>query len=206
MLDPLTLDQLRVLVAVADEGSFSAAARRLGRVQSAISQAVQSMETALRVTLFDRDGKIPQLNDAGRVLLADARRLLSGAEAFKAQGRELHRRRRARTDAGGRCPFPECGADREPQGAQRGLFLPAGHGLHRGDGRRRTAASRRRGAACPLRPDAGHHRQPRDRISRDNSDGSGGRRQASAGLACRGRSRAPTSRPRCSSCSPTAPR
>jgi DNA-binding transcriptional LysR family regulator len=85
MLDPLTLDQLRVLVSVADEGSFSAAARRLGRVQSAISQAVQSLETALGVTLFDRKGKIPQLNDAGRVLLADARRLLSGAEAFKAK-------------------------------------------------------------------------------------------------------------------------
>ena len=40
MLDPLTLDQLRVLVAVADTGSFSAAARRLQRVQSAISQSV----------------------------------------------------------------------------------------------------------------------------------------------------------------------
>ena len=85
MLDPLTLDQLRVLVSVADDGSFSAAARRLGRVQSAISQAVQSLENALGVTLFDREGKIPQLNDAGRVLLADARRLLSGAEAFKAK-------------------------------------------------------------------------------------------------------------------------
>ena len=48
MIDPLTLDQMRVLVAVAETGSFSAAARKLGRVQSAISQAVQTMETALR--------------------------------------------------------------------------------------------------------------------------------------------------------------
>ena len=55
MLDPLTLDQLRVLVAVAEEGSFSAAARKLGRVQSAISQSVQGLETALGVTIFDRD-------------------------------------------------------------------------------------------------------------------------------------------------------
>lgn len=85
MLDPLTLDQLRILVTVSEEGSFSAAARKLGRVQSAISQAVQSMETALGLPLFDREGKIPQLNDAGRVLLADARRLVAGAEALKAK-------------------------------------------------------------------------------------------------------------------------
>jgi DNA-binding transcriptional LysR family regulator len=85
MLDPLTLDQLRVLVTVAEEGSFSAAARKLGRVQSAISQAVQSLETALGLPLFDRDGKIPQLNDAGRILLSDARHLIGGADAFKAK-------------------------------------------------------------------------------------------------------------------------
>ena len=47
MLDRLTLDQMRVLVAVVETGSFSAAARRLGRVQSAISQSVQSLEAAL---------------------------------------------------------------------------------------------------------------------------------------------------------------
>ena len=40
MIDSLTLDQMRVLVAVADAGSFSAAARKLGRVQSAISQSI----------------------------------------------------------------------------------------------------------------------------------------------------------------------
>jgi DNA-binding transcriptional LysR family regulator len=43
------------------------------------------METALGLPLFDREGKIPQLNDAGRVLLADARRLIAGAEALKAR-------------------------------------------------------------------------------------------------------------------------
>ncbi len=52
MIDPLTLDQMRVLVAVAEAGSFSAAARRLGRVQSAISQAVQAMEATLGVAAF----------------------------------------------------------------------------------------------------------------------------------------------------------
>ena len=52
MLDNLTLDQMRVLIAVAEEGSFSAAARRLGRVQSAISQAIQTLEENLRLTLW----------------------------------------------------------------------------------------------------------------------------------------------------------
>jgi DNA-binding transcriptional LysR family regulator len=85
MLDPLTLDQMRVLVAVAEAGSFSAAARKLGRVQSAISQSVQAFETALGTRLFERDGKVPKLNDAGRVILDDARRLIRGAETLKAR-------------------------------------------------------------------------------------------------------------------------
>lgn len=85
MLDPLTLDQLRILVTVAETGSFSAAARKLGRVQSAISQSVQSLETALRTLLFERGGKVPRLNDAGRILLEDARRLVRDVDALKAR-------------------------------------------------------------------------------------------------------------------------
>ena len=80
MLDRLTLDQMRVLIAVAETGSFSAAARKLGRVQSAISQAVQSLESALGTPLFEREGKLPKLNDAGRVILQDARLVVDGAE------------------------------------------------------------------------------------------------------------------------------
>jgi len=89
MLDRLTLDQMRVLVAVAETGSFSAAARRLGRVQSAISQSVQSLESALGTPLFERDGKIPKLNDAGRVILDDARRVIDDAETLKARAEAI---------------------------------------------------------------------------------------------------------------------
>lgn len=77
MIDSLTLDQMRVLVAVADAGSFSAAARKLGRVQSAISQAIQTLETTLGLSLFDRSGKTPQLTDAGKALVGDARALIA---------------------------------------------------------------------------------------------------------------------------------
>src|SRR5260370_30697287 len=69
MIDPLTLDQMRILVAVADRGSFSAAARALGRVQSAISQSIQTLETTLGLVLFDRSGKRPQLTDPRSALL-----------------------------------------------------------------------------------------------------------------------------------------
>ena len=89
MLDTMTLDQLRALEAVAETGSFSAAARRLGRVQSAVSQAIQALEVSLGITLFDRSGKVPQLNDAGRVVLEDARNLLRGAEALKARAESI---------------------------------------------------------------------------------------------------------------------
>jgi DNA-binding transcriptional LysR family regulator len=91
MLDPVTLDQLRILSAVAETGSFSAAARKLGRVQSAISQAIQALETGLGTSLFERDGKVPKLNDAGRVILADARRLISGMETLKARADSIAR-------------------------------------------------------------------------------------------------------------------
>ena len=89
MLDPLTLDQLRVLVAVAETGSFSAAARRLGRVQSAISQSVQTLETALGMPIFDRSGKVPALNDAGQAILNEARQLIGAVGALKAHAESI---------------------------------------------------------------------------------------------------------------------
>jgi DNA-binding transcriptional LysR family regulator len=76
VLDGLTLDQLRTLVIIAETGSFSAAARNLGRVQSSISQTVQSLERQLRLTIFDRSTKTPQLTEQGRAILASARDVL----------------------------------------------------------------------------------------------------------------------------------
>ena len=83
MLDPLTLDQLRMFLAVAEEGSFSGAARKFARAQSAVSQSIASLESQLRVPLFDRSAKTPKLTPAGAGLMKDARRLLEGAAALK---------------------------------------------------------------------------------------------------------------------------
>ena len=54
-----TLDQLQIFHAVAESGSFSAAARRLNRTQSVISYAIANLEAQLEVKLFDRDWRAP---------------------------------------------------------------------------------------------------------------------------------------------------
>jgi DNA-binding transcriptional LysR family regulator len=88
MLDALSLDQLRVFVAIADHGSFSAAARHLGRAQSAMSNAISNLETALGLTLFERDGWKPRMTPHGEALLVDARAVIerSNQLKMKAQG------------------------------------------------------------------------------------------------------------------------
>ena len=77
ILPRVELRQLRVFVAVADEGSFTLAADRLHVVQSAVSAAVRSLERELGTRLFDRTTRQVQLSDAGGVLLPEARRLLA---------------------------------------------------------------------------------------------------------------------------------
>lgn len=89
MLDALTLDQLRVLTAIAEAGSFTAAARKLNRAQSAISHAVATLEGELRIELFDRSERTPRLTDAGRSVLADARLALARIDQLKTRARGL---------------------------------------------------------------------------------------------------------------------
>lgn len=83
MFDPVSLDQLRALCAVADEGSFSAAARKLKRVQSAISTAMANLETQLGVPIWDRATRVPKLTEQGRSVLAAARRVLEEVDALR---------------------------------------------------------------------------------------------------------------------------
>lgn len=83
MLGSLSLDHLRVLVEIADQGSFSAAGRELGRAQSAISQAIATLEALQGVVLFDRSGHRPQLTDVGHVLVEQARLVLASAARFE---------------------------------------------------------------------------------------------------------------------------
>lgn len=84
MMGNLTLDQLRVLLTIAEVGSFSAAGRKLHRAQSAISQSVATLEHLQGVVLFDRSGHRPRLTEVGRVLVEQARRVLATATKFEA--------------------------------------------------------------------------------------------------------------------------
>jgi DNA-binding transcriptional LysR family regulator len=87
MLDGVSLDQLRTFIAAVDEGSFSAAARKLHRVQSAVSGWVGSLEAQIGVVLFDRSGRFPKLTPEGSLLLADARNIVAGVDTLKARAK-----------------------------------------------------------------------------------------------------------------------
>jgi DNA-binding transcriptional LysR family regulator len=75
----MELRQLRVFVAVAEEGSFTRAADRLHIVQSAVSSGIRTLEGELGARLFDRSTRQVGLSDAGRALLPEARAVLSAA-------------------------------------------------------------------------------------------------------------------------------
>lgn len=83
MIGRLTFDQLLILVTISETGSFSAAGRKLGRAQSAISQAIASIEDLQGVQLFDRSGYRPELTDVGRVLVDQARLVLASLSRFE---------------------------------------------------------------------------------------------------------------------------
>jgi DNA-binding transcriptional LysR family regulator len=77
---PFTLDQLRILKAIAAEGSFKRAADSLYVSQPAVSLQVQNLERQLDVPLFDRGGRRAQLTEAGHLLLTYGDRILSLCE------------------------------------------------------------------------------------------------------------------------------
>lgn len=89
MLDGVSLDQLRTFIAAVDEGSFSAASRRLLRSQSVVSESVSNLEAQIGVPLFDRSGRYPTLTPAGVVLLADARSIITGVDLLKARAKGM---------------------------------------------------------------------------------------------------------------------
>lgn len=77
----MTLEQLRVFIAVAERLHVTNAARALNISQSSASAAIASLEGRYRVKLFDRVGRRVELTEAGRVFLARARDLVERAAA-----------------------------------------------------------------------------------------------------------------------------
>jgi DNA-binding transcriptional LysR family regulator len=84
----LDLDLLRALVAVAESGSFTAAADVVGRSQSAVSQKVLRLEEALGLRLFERTSRSLSLTQDGKRVLVAGRRLLAQYDTFMQELRE----------------------------------------------------------------------------------------------------------------------
>lgn len=68
---------LKTFAAVANEGSFAAAASRVALTQAAVGQQMRALEAEMRRPLFERHGKAVVLNEAGRALVPQVRRLLA---------------------------------------------------------------------------------------------------------------------------------
>ena len=85
-----TLDQLRIFLAVVDEGSFNGAARKLNRAVSVISYGIVNLEAQLGVSLFEREGsKKPKLTEAGQAVLSEARAIANDVDGLRAKVRGL---------------------------------------------------------------------------------------------------------------------
>jgi len=84
----LDIDLLRTLVAVADTGSFTAAAERVGRTQSAVSMQMRRLEEQIERPLFEREGRSIAFTAAGQDLLVYARRILRLQDAALSTLRE----------------------------------------------------------------------------------------------------------------------
>jgi len=81
-----TLDQMSVLLAIADTGSLAAAARRLGRAPSVVSYALDNLENQLGLSLFERvTTRHPKLTKRGEAVVADVRAVLERVDALRAR-------------------------------------------------------------------------------------------------------------------------
>lgn len=85
----LKIDEIRSFVAVAETGSFSAAARNLKRAQSVVSMHIAGFEAELGYKLFDRTPK-PVLTAQGRELLVGAKRVLVEADRLQNRAHTLN--------------------------------------------------------------------------------------------------------------------
>ena len=82
-------DAYIAFVQAASLGSFSAAARKLGKSQSTISAAIANLEADLGLVLFDRSRREPRLTEAGRAMLGRAQELLAAADRLERAAGQL---------------------------------------------------------------------------------------------------------------------
>jgi DNA-binding transcriptional LysR family regulator len=98
--ETMELRHLRYFVAVADELNISRAAERLHVAQPAVSEQIRKLERDLGVDLLDRTGRRIALTDAGAAFLAEARRVLDGAQLARLAARSGQERAASRLRIG----------------------------------------------------------------------------------------------------------
>ena len=85
-----SLDQLRVFMTVVETGSFTAAAKKLGRAISAVSYTIANLEQQLGISLFDREqARTPKLTEAGSAIVSKASVVAVGIDDLRASVRGL---------------------------------------------------------------------------------------------------------------------
>ncbi len=82
----MELRQLRTLIAIADFGTFAAAADAIGLTQSAVSLQIKGLEEELGTALFNRRHRPPVLNEKGHTLVEQARKVLELCDTITRQG------------------------------------------------------------------------------------------------------------------------
>lgn len=90
----MTLEQLRIFVAVAEREHVTQASRYLGLTQSAVSAAIASLEQRFDIHLFDRVGRRISLTETGRVFLTEAQAVLARADTAETVLADLAQLRR----------------------------------------------------------------------------------------------------------------
>ncbi|MFC7287951.1 LysR family transcriptional regulator [Herminiimonas glaciei] len=84
-----SLEQLETFLLVAETGSFSATARKLGKTQSTVSAAIANIEIDMNLSLFDRTTRKPTLTAAGQKLLIEAEAVMERCIALEAHADSL---------------------------------------------------------------------------------------------------------------------
>ncbi|MDP5007726.1 MAG: LysR family transcriptional regulator, partial [Glaciimonas sp.] len=84
-----SLESLFMFVEAATLGSFSAAARKLHKQQSTISEAIANLEIDLGLILFDRSTRRPTLTEHGKAMLVHAQQVLDASDRLSRSAHKL---------------------------------------------------------------------------------------------------------------------
>ncbi|ALS99738.1 LysR family transcriptional regulator [Lacimicrobium alkaliphilum] len=86
----LSIEQLEAFMAAVETGSFSGAARRLGKAQSSVSGLIHKLEDKTGLNLFDRSRRDPVLTEEGHSLLKEIKSVLHAHRKLQIRVSSLH--------------------------------------------------------------------------------------------------------------------